>query len=1137
MTKIQPPSQTKRLFLLLVCCLAGSLFQLAVLAQPAFPGDSLDSLVVTNMAELVRLAGTNSTVPWQVHFVGTVLWVSPDRDRLIVQDASAGLELKIGFHDQPEVSPGERVSIEGTCRLKNGNRVFGAVVDNDGIHGSTEKSGTVYLSAGLHPITLEWFNNYLSFDLAAEFAGPGQQRESIPSSRLFRDDPGSLDGKTRFAPGLDYRCYEGEWNWLPDFTRLAAVKSGVVTHFTLQPRTRDTNVALVFTGYFAAEQSGDYTFWTRSDDGSELYIGSPLRLTPLGRTGLPEAQPFIQEPFSSARLEMRWIEVEGTVVRVGEDSEGVNTELIIGNGSVCLKTPSGSYESMRKLIRARIKVKGIYQAARSVDGQVIPSMLVPELTAISLMKLESLAGEGLGFQSLRTFATNKSTAKTVDLVMTGGTVISNLADGRVVLEENGARILAEAAGISNRIGVRVKVVGWLSQDGATPLLKGCVIGTDAGRANDAVAGLPLLTEAIQVKRLSQSEAQRGYPVKIRGVVTAIVGDDFIIQDGTWSIFCYGEELKSDSLPQAGEVWQIEGTSGAHFAPDINVLSAEYIGPGLFPEPIQPTKDELINGSLDTQFIEVQGVITAAGGGKVTLLTREGELVFQGLDDLGLDRFEDALIRLRGVFIPNRDTNLMLLPSSPVFQLFNASASLDEPAPAEPFELPLKRISDLLHFDARADALRRIKISGQVLYGRQGEYFLSDGAAGARFQLKQPADIKLGNLVQVVGFPDLSGPSLVLREAEARVSAQAGLPPGIPLSSSNLLNGQLDAMMVSIQSRLIGINRNRSETTLDLQTGARSFVAVLANHDGVLPEIEPGSLLQLTGVYDIEGGSRLVPNQINSFVLLLDSPAGVHVLERPSWWTARHALIVVGGMLLVILGAMVWITALRRQVEERTQQLSLEIKGREHAEYQRALEAERTRIARDLHDELGATLTEIRFLGAVKSRDPSTLDEMSRHLREVSEKSRHMVSSLDEIVWAVNPANDSLPNLANYLCHVAEEFFRTTDIRCRLDVEDLLPPLTLTSELRHSLYLVVREALNNVAKHSQATEVWLRIHYRDRQLLISIEDNGVGFEGGDPKRTGNGLLNMRSRMAKVGGHFECGVSPGKGALCQIRLPLI
>jgi signal transduction histidine kinase len=190
----------------------------------------------------------------------------------------------------------------------------------------------------------------------------------------------------------------------------------------------------------------------------------------------------------------------------------------------------------------------------------------------------------------------------------------------------------------------------------------------------------------------------------------------------------------------------------------------------------------------------------------------------------------------------------------------------------------------------------------------------------------------------------------------------------------------------------------------------------------------------------------------------------------------------------------------------------------------------------LHDDLGATLTQIRFLSAVESRDEAVPEETRNQLREVSEKSHQLVTSLDEIVWAINPANDSLPKLAHYLCHVAEEFFSPTPIRCRMEVDESLPEVSLTSEVRHNLYLAVREAMNNIAKHSQATEVWLRIQQQTNRLAITIEDNGRGFVESDAAIVGEGLQNMQRRVEEIGGQFERETRPGQGTSCRIFLSL-
>ena len=1016
--------------------------------------DDTTVVTLTNIFEVRQTASDHETASCFVRLQGVVLWVSSAQDQLILQDDSGGMTVKMDLHNQPPVRPGEKLLIAGDCLVRREEMVSGPLIDNDGIHSSFEKSETIYLYAGLHPISVEWFNGPLDYELTVEWAGPGMSRQKMPDAALFRIQSDSTGKTNDFVPGLNYSSYEGEWENLPDFTRLPALKHGVTTNFTLQVRTRDSNVGLAFSGYFKAPRDGEYTFWLKSDDGSKLYIGNPLQLTKLGGTNFPTPRPIFPGQFATPEPECEWVQIEGVVTHVRKIDLGTGIELASGTERIHLKVMGGDYNSLKQILRGRVRVTGIYQISFDTDGQAVPSLLVPDSSDMVIAPMDASRWSG------------------------------------------------------------------------HPISQ---------KTNDDLTGLPVLTKAIQVKSLSRAEAQRGYPVKIQGVITARSDSDFVIQDSTWSVFCFWNG-SDKGLPQIGDYWEIEGRSDVTFAPDVIVGRASYLRPGVLPEPIRPTQDELVNGSLDTQYIEMQGIATAVQTNAMTLLTREGRMQFSGLELNNLNGLEGALVHILGVCVPDRDTNQMIsMPLSPL-RLFNALVSLDEPAPSRPFEIPLRHVSDLLFFDAQADALRRVKVSGQVMTGQQGEYFLMDGGTGFRIESGEPIRLQPGDLVEVVGLPDVGGPSPVLREALVRVTGNAGLPKARRLSENTEINGKLDASRVSIESRLLSINMDHAEQTLELQSGTRNYLARLVNTNDILPNILPGSLLELTGVYASHGGIRSSRRGVESFDLLLNSPADVRVLARPSWWTFRHTITVIGGMIIVIVFALIWITQLRRQVEERSLQLASEVKAREQAEYQRALEAERTRIAQDLHDELGATLTEIRFLGAVKSRDSLVPETTRSQLKEVSEKSHLMISSLDEIVWAVNPANDSLPNLANYLCHVAEEFFRATEMRCRLDVDQMLPPVTLISEVRHNLYLVVREALNNIVKHSNATEAWLRIHWKDQALHIIVEDNGSGFVTQDGKLSGNGLSNMSHRLQKIGGKFQCETRSGQGTNCRIYLPL-
>jgi signal transduction histidine kinase/ligand-binding sensor domain-containing protein len=226
------------------------------------------------------------------------------------------------------------------------------------------------------------------------------------------------------------------------------------------------------------------------------------------------------------------------------------------------------------------------------------------------------------------------------------------------------------------------------------------------------------------------------------------------------------------------------------------------------------------------------------------------------------------------------------------------------------------------------------------------------------------------------------------------------------------------------------------------------------------------------------------------------------------------------------------TALVRFVSLRRVRLKLR-----RLEQQAALAKERARIARDLHDEFGTRLTELGLIAELELKHSADRASADRSGAALVENIRALERDLDTIVWAVNPKNDSLDHLARFLCRFVGEFLGRSAIRCRFDVPDELPALPLTPELRHHLFLVVREAVNNVAKHSGATVAKLRLALPDGRLQFRLEDDGHGFavaaaEAGER----NGLKNMRSRIAELGGVFHVQSAPGQGSVVEFTVPL-
>lgn len=204
--------------------------------------------------------------------------------------------------------------------------------------------------------------------------------------------------------------------------------------------------------------------------------------------------------------------------------------------------------------------------------------------------------------------------------------------------------------------------------------------------------------------------------------------------------------------------------------------------------------------------------------------------------------------------------------------------------------------------------------------------------------------------------------------------------------------------------------------------------------------------------------------------------------------------------------------------------------------QEALEKERARIARDLHDQLGANLTQVALLGELAEADKNLPREVESHARQISQTARETTRSLDEIVWTVNPANDTLDGLINYICKYAQEYLATAGLRYRIEVPPQLPALPISPELRHNVFLAVKEAVNNVVKHAHATSAWVRLDLQPDRFSLEIQDDGRGMKEADRNKGRNGLQNMRTRMSDVGGEFTVGPAAGGGTLVRLTAPL-
>lgn len=204
-------------------------------------------------------------------------------------------------------------------------------------------------------------------------------------------------------------------------------------------------------------------------------------------------------------------------------------------------------------------------------------------------------------------------------------------------------------------------------------------------------------------------------------------------------------------------------------------------------------------------------------------------------------------------------------------------------------------------------------------------------------------------------------------------------------------------------------------------------------------------------------------------------------------------------------------------------------------HQRALEQERLRIAQDIHDDLGARVTQIALLSAMAHGNQALPEKARAEFNNISRMTRELISALYETVWAVNPENDNLDALGSYLCQIVNELCTQARLRCRLEVVDLPRNIQVSSQTRHNVIMAVKEAVHNVIKHASATEATLHVGFDGVLLTLSVQDDGCGFDPGS-QSGGSGLSNLKRRLADIGGACCISSARGKGTRVEMSLPI-
>jgi len=184
----------------------------------------------------------------------------------------------------------------------------------------------------------------------------------------------------------------------------------------------------------------------------------------------------------------------------------------------------------------------------------------------------------------------------------------------------------------------------------------------------------------------------------------------------------------------------------------------------------------------------------------------------------------------------------------------------------------------------------------------------------------------------------------------------------------------------------------------------------------------------------------------------------------------------------------------------------------------------------MHDEVGAALTKISILSAM---NPDQYKSMNgNQIKSINKAANEAINKLDEIVWAVNPSNDNLKNLIAYISEYAENFFESSQVHCRFDFPITVPEINISSEVRHEVFLVIKEILTNIQRYSEAKFALIKLNLDKERIRFDIKDDGKGFDAVKVMETSNGIKNMKYRIKSIGGEIKIESAPGNGTQIMI-----
>jgi signal transduction histidine kinase len=693
----------------------------------------------------------------------------------------------------------------------------------------------------------------------------------------------------------------------------------------------------------------------------------------------------------------------------------------------------------------------------------------------------------------------------------------------------------------------------------------------------------VLTNASAILALPAARAIQDIKIHIQGVVTAAEkhwDGRFFVQDSTAGVFV---DNVSTEQPQPGDLVDVTGVSNpGAFAPVVSKPTWKKIGTAPLPRAKPVSIEQLMCGVEDSQRVQISGIVRAARREKNLLLV---ELVSGGYrfhvysQDPPPDDGQSlvgARVRVSGTAAASFNATLRQLITTKIFAPLSEDFVIEQAATSNPFNEPVLPLDAIAQYRSDGAPGKRVHVKGTVTHQRVGEdLFLHDGRRGLHVKSREMVTFSPGEVVEAIGFPDFENFLPVLQDAVCRKTSDAAqtvvpryatiqeVQAGLHHADSIVLQGKL----IDRTTTRIRRQGNYSET-IELILQNTNFIFTAEKQEitpnSSLATVPIGSVVEVTGIGLTETDEE---GKLRALQVLIPAAASVRILEKPSWLTAQRLLIGLGVVLSVSLVGLAWtITVskknstlrllirdkektqfelqeahdlLEERVHERTAQLKFQITARKESELQfKAVLAERTRLAQELHDTLEQSLTGIAL----------QLDTTSRLFQRNPEGATHhldlartlMTQSQVEVrrsIWDLRCRALEQFDLPSALKTSAHQLTDGSNLQLEVAARGRVRPLP--ERIEDNLLRIAQEALTNVIKHAGAARVELELDYGPRSITLAIRDDGRGFTPTDclgPQEGHFGLLGISERAKRLDGEVSLMSSPGNGTCVQVNVPL-